>query len=166
MYQADLWHSHHWIDLRDWLSTIATAVAAWLAYIAITQSKRQARENAEAIVRERRVDYELGLLKELAEYDSASHTINQPDKFEQMSTRLRLLGPDRLPITRALFNLPTTDDGIRAKDAALSGIPLDLNDPRIAGRSAILDEINTTADALLAERGSLLSVTGVSRPSE
>ena len=165
MILADFWHGHHWIDLRDWLSTIATAVAAWLAFIAITQSKRQAKENADAIVTERRVDYELGLLKELAEYNSASHTINQPDKFEQMSTRLRLLGPDRLPMTRALFDLPTTDDGMRERRSAHWGTRRPKRSPD-RGRSAILDEINTTADTLLAERGSLSSITGVSRRSK
>jgi hypothetical protein len=45
----------------------ATVAAAWFAYWSIHKSGKQAKRAADALVRERRLDFELDLLKELAE---------------------------------------------------------------------------------------------------
>ena len=55
---------HDWLDV---LGILATVAAAGLAAFALIQTRRESRRAGEALIRERRIDFELGLLKEMTE---------------------------------------------------------------------------------------------------
>jgi hypothetical protein len=86
MYQADLWHSHHWIDIRDWLGAITTALAAGFAAYAIWQSKRQAEKSNQALIAERRADYALDILRDLAEFVSKRWQRCRPERNREVAS--------------------------------------------------------------------------------
>jgi hypothetical protein len=151
MYQADLWHSHYWIDLRDWASTIATAAAAWLAYIAIRQTQRQAKVSADALLEERHVTYTLEVLRDLGD----AVMLNWNFKERGAGARVRVqtllhLCPERMPMTRCAFDAFPTQDERAAYDAVTA--------EKLGSLSVIqqeivvaLDEIAETARRLLGQ---------------
>jgi hypothetical protein len=61
------WLGKHWHDGLDVVSAGATAVAAALAWWAIRKGNQQAKASADALVRERRIDFELDHLTDLDE---------------------------------------------------------------------------------------------------
>lgn len=100
MIVADVWHSQHWIDIRDWAGVAATTVAALLAAYAIWQSKKDARRSAAALVGERMVQFEISILRELADFVWQDETV----AYRTQRCRLLLrLSSSELPLTRGRF---------------------------------------------------------------
>jgi len=87
-------------DVLDIFSTGATAVAAYLAWRAIRNGNKQAKESADRIVLERRLDFELDVLKELFEVLRM-----RPNDHGSIRLRLELLKPDGLSVARAAYGL-------------------------------------------------------------
>jgi len=90
------------------VATVAAAVSLWMAGKWNAETRR-------SIARERRREYELDLLKELAEM-VALDEVPQAGRTERIRLRLRLLGPGLLPVNCALQGLPSTP---RAEDVIL-----------------------------------------------
>jgi hypothetical protein len=156
VYLADVWHSHHWIDFRDWATAVATAAAAVFAAWTIRQAKKQAERSAADLVRERRIDWELGLLKELAQEAEGDVNVPGGGVRQGLLLRLRLLGDKRLPTLRAAIGMETTPEAqqyinkLRERDRQPEGIQL--NSGLALAREDIRREIDTEITRLLRER--------------
>jgi hypothetical protein len=92
----------------DYASTIGTVIAAGFAAYSIGQSRRQAKASQDALLAERRIDFELGLLSDLAEHNEKGSNFSGRDK--RMRTLALMLPTDTVPLTRAAFGLPTTEN--------------------------------------------------------
>jgi hypothetical protein len=103
------WFGAHWKDLLEVASTVGTVMAAALAVVAIRNGNKQAKTSADALVRERRLDFELdqltGMTSALAElaqnFESAVARIT-------IANGLRLLPEEELANVRAYMGAPTT----------------------------------------------------------
>jgi hypothetical protein len=93
-----------WLFWFQVASVFATIAAAGLAAFAIWQTKKQAKESQDALVRERRINFELDLLRDLF---LASEHVDLP--------RLRLataLPIAAIPLTRAALGLPSSPEAV------------------------------------------------------
>ena len=94
-----------WIDdvllVVQLLSLLATAWAAWLAFRTIRETKAQARKAQAALLLERRLDFELNVLRELVLAANRLETV----KIRAMAI---MLPAEDVPVTRASVNLPST----------------------------------------------------------
>jgi hypothetical protein len=152
MYLADLWHSHHWIDVRDWATAIATAAAAWLAYIAIRYSRSQAKASADALLDDRHTTYTLEILRDLAvAVEGNLNPRDNPGYRGRVQTLLHLC-PERMPMTRAAFDAFPTEDELAAFLAMAVEERGQLDWFRFE-TGAALDEIAETAQRLLGSPG-------------
>jgi len=163
---ADLWHSHHWIDVREWLGALATAAAAIFAAWAIRQANVLAQRAATASLRERQIDHELSVLRAMAEAVGARDSV----------VLFGLIGMTtlRLPMVRCAFSISPTDEERTAFDVAVDsqfqeastkqGRSLSLSERdslmRHLGASFAAAEIAREARELVMQRP---SITGVSR---
>lgn len=83
------------------LSTLGTVLAAGLAYAAIRSGNKQAKASADALVRERRIDFELDHLERLLEgLDKGPLVSSMP---ETMRRSLNLLPAPGLERLRAVY---------------------------------------------------------------
>jgi hypothetical protein len=148
------WLSDNWRNAVDVVGVVATVAAAWLAWWAIRNGNRQAKRSADALVRERRLDFELDRLIEL---DDA---VGAPSNLGAVRVRrcLRLLPTDELPHVRALFNVDSPAGAVavlvelraaKAKDDYRPEVELPLPDGRTYGdamhaelRDAIQQRVN------------------------
>jgi hypothetical protein len=89
------------LAMLDVIGIVATVLAALLALGAVIQSGRQARKASEALRKERRLDFELDALRDLA--DELSHSSTVGGMGEQAKTLLRMLPSDGLQLTRDAF---------------------------------------------------------------
>jgi hypothetical protein len=116
-------------EVLDILSTGGTLIAAWLAYVTIRQSAKASDENQRALVRERRIDFELGVLADITEQldiirRSSHHTFTKAPETgnTRLGTLVELLGNEELPLVRVLAALPARviaeEDYKRIRDAA------------------------------------------------
>jgi hypothetical protein len=135
------------MDIRDWVTAVATAAAAVFAAWTIRQAKKQAQRSAAALVRERRIDWELGLLKEIAE-------AAEGDDSWHSQLGLRLLGDKRLPILRAAVGMETTPEAkqfvTELHDAR--GTARQAQSPLVVTREDVRQEIDEEITRLLDER--------------
>lgn len=92
----------------DITATVATAVAAVLAYITIRQAKKQSAEASAALLTERVVEFRLHVLRELAEANIRSSNVSFAS--ETVRVLASMLPRDLVPLTRAACNLPTTTE--------------------------------------------------------
>lgn len=113
MVLADFWHSHHWIDPRDWLGVIATVAAAVLAYRAIQFARNEANQSAADLLAERRADHDLSILRELAQGVGRNGSQSAAGALLDMTSQ-------PLPITRGAFGAGTQEDGA-AYETAFNG---------------------------------------------
>jgi len=110
--------------IRDWvdwllfavqlLSLIGTGAAALLAYLTIKQAKVQARESQEALVRERRLDFELDVLKDLVLAVARVDALNLRGLVVMLPTA-------DVPLARASVGLQSTPQS--AQKVAQLGLP-------------------------------------------
>ncbi len=97
------------MSVPEWLEYVnagGTAVAALLAAGAIVQTARNSNQNQKALLRERRVDFELDVLAKLAELTLIS---NQGLRTLQMKAQAAMLDAELIPLTRAALMLDSTD---------------------------------------------------------
>lgn len=104
------WLSAHWHDVLDVASVVATVLAAWLAWLAIRLSGRQSEASAKALVRERRIDFELDHLTVLDDAVEKGPNVGFSDLTVQRC--LRLLPQRELPRIRALYGVDAPDDAL------------------------------------------------------
>ncbi|MFI6534171.1 hypothetical protein ACIBHY_17050 [Nonomuraea sp. NPDC050547] len=106
------------MSVPDWLEYVnaaGTAVAALLAAGAIVQSTINSNKNEKALIRERRIDFELGVLADLSQLNTQDSNVVTRDA--RMKARAAMLSKDLIPITRAAFNLDTTPDAYASVEA-------------------------------------------------
>ena len=104
--------------------------AAVLAAVALRSSRRATRDALNALARERRLQHELDILKDLAE------RWGQDVRSAQVIVLLRLLPPDELPLARALcafVGSPVPSRMTRAELLALLDPTFDADDPNAIG---------------------------------
>lgn len=97
-------------DWVDWLlfavqllSLIGTGAAALLAFLTIRQAKAQALESQDALVRERRLDFELDVLRDLVLAVSRGDHLN-------LRGLAVLLPADDIPLIRVMVGLQSTPE--------------------------------------------------------
>jgi hypothetical protein len=81
------------------------AAAAAFAALAIWQADKQAKRSAEAIQRERRIDFEVGVPTDLVEYAESMYGTHA----QRWPLLASLLPVELIPLTRAALHLETTD---------------------------------------------------------
>jgi hypothetical protein len=143
-----------WHDGLDIAATLATVGAALLAWLTIRDSRKQARVSADDLVRERRIDFELTVLKELAELNS--WVTNQNNRDTQIRVHLSLLPAKELPYLNRRFDIGqyasigrAADDADALVRSSVTGIPVNVVH-RQTGHAEIVAAINRR----LAERSS------------
>lgn len=104
------------IDWLEVVSTIATVAAAGLAAWTIRQSKKQAKESQDALIAERRIDFELGVLADLAELVEKRWLSDDGSRRLRIRTVAQMLPAETIPLTRAAAGLPTTDEAKAVAD--------------------------------------------------
>ena len=136
-----------WRDGLNFAATIATVGAAVLAWLAIRDSREQATKSAINLIRERRIDYELGLLKEIAQYNSWGAM--RGDREEQIRFRLSLMPEPALQTCRRFFQLPVAPEAIN--EAAKRAGQLQINLEQLIPEECLAD-IRTAVAVRLEER--------------
>ncbi len=157
-------------DVLDWLTAGGTAGAAIVAALAVRQTGRQGRAQQQLLIdarlhdaAERRADFELGLLLELAQLVEGNidaligrgHMIGRGDELFRAKALLLALPTDLLPILRASLSHPIGDEG-RGHPAldALDGVRW-----LWKAQDVLSDELGNT----IASRRDLAEATGVSQ---
>lgn len=110
MVLADLFHSHHWIDLRDWLGVLATAAAAIFAAVSIRQASAARAKAIQDAIEERRKDYTLASLRDIHKAVIRSAGTTRDFTWRLDLDQAILACPLRMPLTRAAFHLGATDE--------------------------------------------------------
>ena len=148
------WLTSHWHDVVDVASAVGTVAAAMLAWAAILRGNKQAKESADALVQERRIDFELNQLDKMG--DALARGFNVAFVPATLKRGMTLLPADQFPMLRQVFGMSSTP----AAQAALTeanrstGSPLDV--VLTTGASygqGMLDEIDQAITRRLAERG-------------
>ena len=110
------WLNDNWQAVLDVVATVGTVLAAVLAWLAIRQGNLQAKAAADALVRERRIDFEVERLLDIDE--AVDKGANTALTTETIRRSLMSLPDDELPHTRLYVGLPTRDaDALRTKEA-------------------------------------------------
>jgi hypothetical protein len=141
------WLGKYWRDVLDVASTAATVAAAGLAWWAIRRGNRQARASADALVRERRIDFELGHLDKMGE---AVERLGNPGGSETFTRALTLLPADEFPRLRARVGMSSTP---KAVAAFVETQKLGQEQAVDVYHQGMRDEINQAIKRRLAERG-------------
>lgn len=134
-----------WKVLFDILASVGTLAAAVLAAVTIRQAKKQAKASQDALLLERRVEFQLDLLKELASFNLHSNDF-------EMRLRAEMLRPDLFPLTRKHLRLESTPE---AADF--------LRRLRAAGQVPVRDESADELQQAISTSLEARSITGVSR---
>jgi hypothetical protein len=136
--------------------TLGTLVAVWVAVVAIRAANAHARAAAQAALHERSIDFQLGVLRDLAEVNL------RPDGTDLAIGQLKLLASmlpiDSVPIARAVAGLATTPEAGLLKDETSDQLkaiePQDWSSYPVWGvlRQRIQDELVAAAGTLVSER--------------
>jgi hypothetical protein len=134
-------------NLVELVGIAATVAAAWFAYWSIRKSGKRAKHAADALVRERRLDFELDLLKELAELLTGFRPLGTVQ--ERVELRLSMFKPDEFKMCRDAFGVNGTEAYQALEDSVQKELGLDIlqakmSDGRIVqthARQEVLDAI-------------------------
>jgi hypothetical protein len=106
---ADGWRGRLSGPIVDWAQlggAIGAVAAIGYAAHSVQIAKRQGTESNERLIRERRIDFELDVLKELALVNLKDHNVaNATAEFTLLTS---LLGPEVVPLASAAVGLPST----------------------------------------------------------
>lgn len=91
---------HDWLDIATAVATVGAAVLAWLT---IRDSRKQAAKARDNLAREWRLDFDLDVLKELA--DLAASANRTASVTNEITTRLGLLPRNELTNMRAVYTV-------------------------------------------------------------
>lgn len=156
------WAADHFIDGVQVVSTVATCVAVVIAVITIRQSAKNSNANQKALIRERQIDFELGVLSELVELLPEASSLASSYR---MSVLAQMVPAKKIPLTAAAAGLDSTPAG-KARVLEVCGTLGPQGDERAALRRAprwMLDEMTTelleAINALVQDRGDI-SVAG------
>lgn len=137
----------HWWDLVNVIvgtvSSLAAVVAIIMAGISLVAAKREGTKARLAIARERRLDFELQTLKEIADAFHATLAVT-PANRDDIALRLRVLPDADVPSLRAL-------NGVRGLEPRLPVLPK-LRDDRVEMRTRVRAEISDAIQRRLDER--------------
>ncbi|TDB86284.1 hypothetical protein E1264_18500 [Actinomadura sp. KC216] len=100
------------LGLIDWVqvaSAFFSAVAAGLALIAIVQAGKAATENQEAMIRERRIDFELDVLTQIL---TEMAYMTDPGSRPKIKLLAAVLPVETVPLTRAVFQLESEPNSV------------------------------------------------------
>ena len=132
-------------------STVATGTAAVFAAWAVWQSKVQAKKSQRALLLERRADFELGVLSQLAEYNEKPSSVTWADAlFKSLAS---MLPESDVPIARACVGLPAPADAFSRVNARTAGVQ-GSSKPRDLLRQDIAHEILAAVRLRVGERPS------------
>lgn len=107
-----------WILFATQLASVAVgAAAAWLAAVTIRATKTQAKQSQDALLRERRIDFELGVLRDLAEYNLKGHSVSWAS--EMFTVLAAMLPADLVPLARACVKLGSTPEAQAVCDGTI-----------------------------------------------
>ena len=128
------------------VATVATAVAAILAAVTIRQAKKQAAAAQAALILERRIDFELGVVTDLAvEHAKGSNVAFVQGHIQALAS---LLPIDLVPLTRAVMDLGSTVSATKlARDRQQPG-----STKRESLRVEVAKELEAAANTLLQRR--------------
>lgn len=130
------------------VSAVATVFAAWYAARAIVIARRQASETAERLRRERRIDFQLDVLRDLANHNLRGENVGWTGP--EYRVLAALLPPDLVPLSRAVIGLASTPEAVATVQAReAQGISGSL---REAFRPEIEEEIIVAIERLIRER--------------
>ena len=111
-----------WVDWTLFVSQVISAFGAagaiWFAALTIKGSKVQAKKSNDALIRERRVDFELRVLRDLAEYNLRSDHVS--GAHEQFTVLAAMLPAELVPQARAAVRVDTAPRGREAVDASMA----------------------------------------------
>lgn len=149
------WWGRHWRDVVDVASAVGTVIAAVLALVAIRNGNKQAKASADALVRERRVDFDLDQLDKMGE--GLAKGLNVAFIPSQVSRGLSLLPADEFPMLRQWFGMSSTPAALAALTEAnqSGGSALDavLSTTGNSFNRGMRDEVDQAIKRRLAERG-------------
>ena len=140
-------------SLWDEIVGTATGVAALLAAYAIVQTKRQSDHNAKALVRERRIDFELTVLRDILETMRPLYPASTSAARDRRKALLLMLDESRLSLVRAVDGLPSAVDidSVMAERRAAQA-PHEYRDAYATCDRDMLDEIEREIRTLLRAR--------------
>jgi hypothetical protein len=107
---------------------------------------RQGNKQTEALRVERHIDHDLDVLKELVDLQVAS--------FGRVAAYARLLPADLIPVTRAVYGLPSTPDAVRQVDEREQAYvgEIGMRGRLLANEEALADELVAAIERRVAER--------------
>ncbi|MFC4533073.1 hypothetical protein [Sphaerisporangium dianthi] len=134
---------NEWVDL---VAALAGLAAVFFAIVAVRQASKQAAENMEALRLERRIDFELNVLSQLAEYNEKGSNVFGADA--RVRTLAGMLPEVLIPLTRSAVSLPSTPEADARTQQARPGA----SEARESLRNEIADEIYEAIQKRLEER--------------
>ncbi|MEV6986821.1 hypothetical protein AB0M95_36955 [Sphaerisporangium sp. NPDC051017] len=138
---------------KDWVDVVAAAaglLAVAFAIVTVRQTAAQGAENMRALQRERRIDFELDVLSQLAEYNQKD--TNTSGATARIETLARMLPKELIPLTRAAVRLPTTPEGEAQVAEAKPAAAERHQQVRDHLRNEIADEVHKAIEIKLNER--------------
>jgi hypothetical protein len=151
------WIAANWRDALAVIGVAATVAAAVLAWLAIVRGNKQASEAAAALVRERRLDFELDQLDRMGE--ALEKGYNVAFTLETITRGLRLLPGNDLPRMRARYLANSTPEAMRELQAVNESVKPggSIWDAPLEGgltyKAALREEIQRAIASRLAARG-------------
>ena len=151
------WLTEYWHDVLDVASVLGTVAAAGLAWLAIRNGNKQAKASADALVQERRIDFELDHLTEL---DEAFLKSEGGAPALPVQRCLRLLPAGEFRRLREYFSIESTPEGatelrrLYESPSVRTGSQLFAQklDDGTTYRDALTKEIHGAIERRLAER--------------
>lgn len=107
------WWADNWRSVVDVVVAAATVAAAMLAL----DANRRAAKSAEALVRERRIDFQLDVLMQIDEL--LTHSSSTYGRDARLKSLARLIPDDLLPATTVITGHSQNADGVALRDQAL-----------------------------------------------
>lgn len=108
------------VDVAQVVGAAGAVIALWLAGRANAASKKQAAVAIDHLVHERRIEFELGILRDIARLVATpDFVIADGPVRAQIMTLVALLGYDQVPLTCAAVGLEAPSDAKTAVDDAL-----------------------------------------------
>ncbi len=144
------------------VSVVGTVAAAWLAWVAIRRGNAQAKASSDALVRERRIDFELD-----PGWTRCIHNVMSFAPFTGPTAKHLQLLPDPFPLLRAVMGEKSTPEAEAALREALdrhgyAGGAYTERLPLSSGKSvgeAVREEVEEAIQRRLSERDQPVSST-------
>lgn len=141
---------HDWFDWilfgTQIVSALGGALAVGYAAGTIRESKIQTAKSQQALIRERQIDFQLEVLRELAEFNLKGNNVAWAGS--QFKILAAMLPIDLVPLARACVGLPSSPE---AENSAYAATGNTSGGPREHRRNEIEIEILQAIERLVAE---------------